>query len=113
MTWYLILGLFILGIWGMIRKRNLIKMVAALNILNSAVIILFLYLGSLSGSGAPILVGTPRDIVDTLPQALMLTAIVVGVCVSAFSLVLVFRIHRHYGTLDIREIETKRDAADE
>lgn len=105
MTWVLILALFFLGIWGMVRKRNMIKMVAALSILNSAVIILFIYLGSLSGSAAPILTGSIRDIVDPLPQALMLTAIVVGICVTAFSLVLVYRLYRSFGTLDIRAVE--------
>jgi multicomponent Na+:H+ antiporter subunit C len=43
--------------------------------------------------------------VDPLPQALMLTAIVVGVCIVALALALVHRLYRRFETLDIREIE--------
>ena len=78
-TGYLIIALFVMGVWGLLCKRNLIKKVIALNLINSAIVILFVYLGSLSGRTAPILVEGIVDIVDPLPQALMLTAIVVGV----------------------------------
>lgn len=113
MTWYLILIMFFLGIWGMIHKNNLIKKVIALNILSSAGVILFIYLGSLPGDSAPILLGKAVNIVDPLPQALMLTAIVVGVCTTAFSLALVYKIHQHFGTLDIRAIEGGSGETDE
>ncbi|HRW25790.1 MAG TPA: NADH-quinone oxidoreductase subunit K [Spirochaetia bacterium] len=42
-----------------------------------------------------------------MPQALMLTAIVVGVCVSALALTLAYRLYRHFGTLDIDEIKRR------
>jgi len=45
--------------------------------------------------------------VDPLPQALMLTAIVVGVAVTALALVLAVRLHERFGTLDSREIEKR------
>jgi multicomponent Na+:H+ antiporter subunit C len=104
---YLILALFLLGIWGLIRKSNLIKKVIALTLVNSSLIILFVYLGSLSGSTAPIMLQglTPDGVVDPLPQALTLTAIVIGICVTALALVLVARIYGHYGTLDTRRLD--------
>jgi multicomponent Na+:H+ antiporter subunit C len=104
---YLILALFLLGVWGLVRKTNLIKKVIALSLINSALIILFVYLGSLSGSTAPILLAglTESEVVDPLPQALTLTTIVIGICLTALALVLVARIYRHYGTLDIRRLE--------
>jgi multicomponent Na+:H+ antiporter subunit C len=105
-TGYLIIALFLLGIWGILQKRNLIKKVIALNIINSSIIILFLYAGSLSGKNAPILVKGISDIVDPLPQALMLTAIVVGICLTALALALVYKIYQRYHTLDIAQIET-------
>ena len=43
--------------------------------------------------------------VDPLPQALMLTAIVVGVCIVALALALCDSLFRRFGTLDIRQIE--------
>jgi multicomponent Na+:H+ antiporter subunit C len=102
---YLILALFLLGVWGLVRKDNMIKKVIALSLVNSSLIVAFVYLGSLSGSTAPILLRGVKDVVDPLPQALMLTAIVIGICLTALALVLVARIHRHYGTLNIRRIE--------
>ena len=105
MSWYLIGAIFIVGIWGVISIPNLVKKVVALSIANSAIILFFIYFGSLSGEGAPILVEGTTQPVDPLPQALMLTAIVVGVCVIALALVLVYRLYRRHGTLDIRELE--------
>jgi multicomponent Na+:H+ antiporter subunit C len=105
MTWYLIGAIFLVGLWGVISLPNLIKKVVALSIANSAIILFFVYFGSLSGDTAPIMTGDVGRPVDPLPQALMLTAIVVGVCVVTLALVLVYRLYRRYGTLDIREIE--------
>lgn len=106
---YLILVLFLVGVWGLLQKRNLIKKVIALNIINSAIIVLFLYEGEgpSPGKSAPILVKGVREIVDPLPQALMLTAIVVGVCITALSLVFVYLMYQRYHTLDIARIEAQ------
>lgn len=102
---YVIVALFVVGVWGLIRRRNLVKKVIALSIMNSAIVMLFIYGGSLSGTKAPILAEGVTDIVDPLPQALMLTAIVVGVCITALALALVYKIYQHYQTLDIAQIE--------
>lgn len=104
MTDLLIGVLFLVGLWGLTTKANLIKKIMALSISNSAVVLLFVYHGSLSGNTAPIL-GTQDTMVDPLPQALMLTAIVVGICVVALALVFVYRIYLVHQTLDIRIIE--------
>ncbi len=101
----LILLIFLLGVWGLFAKRNVIKKVIALNIINSAVIMLFIYVGSFSGESAPILVEGVTEIVDPIPQALMLTAIVVGICTTALALSLVYKMYQKYQSLDIAEIE--------
>ena len=108
MSWYLIAAIFVVGIWGVIALPNLIKKVIALSVANSAIIVFFVYFGSLSGSTAPILSpDAPVGVrpVDPLPQALMLTAIVVGVCITALALALIYRLYKRYGTLDARVIE--------
>ncbi len=105
MSWYLIGAIFLVGLWGVISIPNLVKKVVALSIANSAIILFFIYFGSLSGEEAPILIEGASRPVDPLPQALMLTAIVVGVCIVALALLLVYRLYLRYGTLDIREIE--------
>ncbi len=106
-VWYLIGAIFLVGIWAVVALPNLIKKVVGLSVANSAVIMFFVYYGSLSGDTAPILTGAEGTPVDPLPQALMLTAIVVGVCVVALALALVYRLYLRYGTLDVRRIERK------
>jgi multicomponent Na+:H+ antiporter subunit C len=131
-TWYLIGAIFLVGLWGVIAEGNIIKKIIALSISNSAIIMLFIFFGSRSGNTAPILTGplaadaaadgvattnggtaiVPPVPVDPIPQALTLTAIVVGICVVALALVLAYRLYQRYGTLDATELENlvwKRD----
>jgi len=62
--------------------------------------------GSRIGQKAPILTDQDGVFVDPLPQALMLTAIVVGIGGVALALALVCRIHGRNGTLDIEELDS-------
>lgn len=107
LVWALIGIVFLVGLWGVIFFDNLVKKVVGLSIVNSAVIMVFVYYGSLSGETAPIDVvpGTPP--VDPVPQALMLTAIVVGICIVAVALVLIERLYRRFGSLSMNEIEAR------
>lgn len=106
MAWILIGTIFLVGLWGVMGKANMIKKVMGLSIANSGIILMFIYYGSLSGETAPIM-GSGEQMVDPLPQALMLTAIVVGVCVLALALVLVYRLYLKFGTLDMHEVELR------
>ncbi|HPE36410.1 MAG TPA: cation:proton antiporter subunit C [Spirochaetales bacterium] len=99
--------LFLVGLWGVVAKRNLVKKVFGLSILNSAVVLLFVMEGSRSGTAAPIMDAGVADIVDPVPQALMLTAIVIGVCVTALALGMAFRLHRATGSFDIDTIKER------
>lgn len=103
---YFVIILILLGVWGMAKKDNLIKKVIGLNILNSSIVILFVYLGSRTGSTAPIMEERIKGVaVDPLPQALTLTAIVIGICLTALALSLILRIYQQYKTLSISRIE--------
>lgn len=104
MIWILICAIFVVGLWGITHKANMVKKVMGLSIANSAIILLFVHYGSLSGTTAPI-EGSGAPMVDPLPQALMLTAIVVGVCVMSLALVIIYRLYQRFGTLDIRRVE--------
>jgi len=108
----IILLLILTGLAGVILADNLIKKIMALSILNSALVILFVWAGSLSGSTAPILLQGVRDIVDPLPQAVMLTTIVIGICVTAVALAIVLRIYDSWGTVSRRELESLRNDND-
>lgn len=103
----LIFFLFILGPFGMIFKKNLIKKLMAMNIMQVAVIIFFLALGQKTGGTIPIdnpgLVGAAHYI-NPLPHALMLTAIVVSLATTGVSLSLLLLVQKHFGVLEEDEL---------
>lgn len=102
---YLIIAIFIVGIWGLVAKDNLIKKIIGLNILNSGIVLFFVYIGSFQGTTAPIMEKGIKDVVDPIPQALMLAAIVIGICLTALALALVLKLYQKYKTLSISQIE--------
>ena len=109
--WYLVGAIIAVGIIGLFLNKRSVAKVIAVNILNSGLVLLFVLLGAASGQEAPILFSGDEAVVDPLVQALMLTAIVVGVCVTALLLVLVVKMHKITGSTDMEEIERlSRDA---
>lgn len=99
--------LFIIGFWGILAKKNIIKKIFGLSLINSAVVMLFVIEGSRIGSQAPILEPGIEQVVDPVPQALMLTAIVIGVCVTALALALSFKLYKAAGSFSIDIIRKK------
>ena len=106
MIYFLCVVLFAIGLYGVLRKRNLIKIILGLVIMEYSVHLLFILVGYRIGGRAPILVegGEVMNIVDPLPQALVLTAIVIGLAVTALVISLAMRIYDRYGTFDITKI---------
>jgi len=102
----LLLFLFLIGFYGLVGKKNIIKKIFGLTILNSTVVILFVLEGSRSGVFSPILAEGIVSVVDPVPQALMLTAIVIGVCVTALALAMAYRLFRTTHTFDIDKIHS-------
>ncbi len=105
------LGLVLVGLYILLTKHNLIKMIIGVNIMNTGVNLLLVCLGYIKGGTAPIFSNprlNPGSMVDPVPQALVLTAIVIGVAVLALSLSLAIRLYQHYGTLDMRVIKEQR-----
>ena len=104
--------LLTLGLYCIVTKYNLIKTVIGLSILDYGVNLLIITIGFNPGGTAPIF--TPGEItsasyfVDPIPQALTLTSIVIGACVTAMSLALVIKLEEQYGTIDTREIRRLR-----
>ena len=100
--YWVVIALAMTGLLTVIARQNLIKKVIGLNILQSAVILLYVSMGNVEGGTAPVLVDGGKDVVysNPLPHVLMLTAIVVGVATTAVALALVVRIHDAYGTTE-------------
>ena len=98
-------ALILIGLYAVIFKRNLIKMVIGITLIESGVNLFLITLGYREGSIAPIYTSSPGGIMALpVPQALTLTSIVIGVAVLALMLSLVIYIYRHYETLDARKI---------
>ncbi len=98
-------ALISLGIMIVLTKRNLIKMIVGLSILDSGANLFLISIGYINGGTAPIMNENWSVVVDPVPQALVLTAIVIGVAVMAMALAIVVRIYEKFGTLDIRRIK--------
>jgi multicomponent Na+:H+ antiporter subunit C len=96
--------LFATGIF-LVLRRNLIRSAIGLIVLSSAVILFLLSTGAVYGTQAPYLNGSPGLPSDALPQALILTAIVISMGGFAFVLAMLFIISSRYQTSDSDEIK--------
>ena len=104
--------LITLGLYTIVTKHNLVKTVIGLSIADYGVNLLLISIGFNPGGTAPIYTWTELNpasfFVDPVPQALTLTSIVIGACVTAMSLALVIKLEEQYGTTDTREIRRLR-----
>lgn len=95
--------LFCIGMYNVIVRRNIVKKLIGLNIMETAVFFFYIALGYMDNGVAPIAAGgaQPGQMVNPLPQALILTGIVVAVSVTALALALAILLYRQFGTLDV------------
>lgn len=104
--------LIVLGLYCIVVKYDLVKTVIGLSVMDYGVNLLIITIGYHPGGTAPIFTAgeiNPTSVfVDPIPQALTLTSIVIGACVTAMSLSLVIKLREMYGTLDTREIRRLR-----
>lgn len=96
--------LLLISLYGLCTQTNIIKSIIFLNIAEVSVILLILSFSSTPGQEIPILPGNIANMVDPLPQALMITTIVVGLTITALALMLAIKLFHYYGTLDWNEI---------
>ncbi|MDM7321592.1 MAG: sodium:proton antiporter [Fervidobacterium pennivorans] len=111
MIYYIAFILFSIGLYGIVSQKNLFKQLVSLTIIDTAVNIFIVSLGYLHGAEAPIYSSvTPlANFVDPLPQALVLTAIVIGVGTLAVAAMLLVHIHEEYGSVDADEIRAAKE----
>lgn len=101
-------GLIVIGIGGIVLSSHLFRMLLALAIAEAGANLMLVIAGYRWGAVAPILQDSTISVmVDPVPQAMVLTAIVIGVGVQALALTLIIRIQRNYGTLNMRELKHK------
>lgn len=98
--------LFVIGLYAVVVKTNLIKKLLGLAIFQSAVFLMYITMDKVEGGTAPIIQKGMEDQIysNPLPQVLILTAIVVGVSMTALGLAIVVRVKEAYGTIEEDEI---------
>lgn len=105
-----VVALILIGLYALVFKRNLIKMVIGITLIESGVNLFLITLGYRKESIAPIYTSSPGGVMAfPVPQALTLTSIVIGVAVIALMLSLVMHIYRHYGTLDATKVRRLKE----
>jgi multicomponent Na+:H+ antiporter subunit C len=114
MIYSLCLLLILIGLYGVLVSRNTMKIVIGLLVMEHGVHLLFILIGYRTGGSPPIQdPGTASTIfaansVDPLPQALVLTSIVIGLGVLALIVALCVRLYERYGTFDVASMTRLR-----
>lgn len=109
MTLITTLGLILvlIGLWGMLTQKNIIKIIIGFSIVDTGVHLIMVSIGYLKDRTAPIIdsavlqADAVNQVVDPIPSALVLTAIVIGLAVTALMLSYAIKLYEKNQTLDI------------
>ena len=112
-NWWAYILLMLIGLYGIIIKKNIIKKIIGLSILQTAIILFYVSIGAKRDATIPIIEHAHDaqhaavqaiDFINPLPHVLMLTAIVVAVATLGVALALAIKVYQMYGTLDEDEV---------
>ena len=103
--------LFVVGLWGVVSSRNLVRTVLSLTVVQSSTYLLLLGIGYRGAAKAPIVADIPASsrLVDPIVQVLVLTDVVIEATITALLLALVVQGHKRFGSVDPAELRTLRD----
>lgn len=107
---FLLFLVFCTSTYCLMCSTNLIKSLVAFGIIETVIILIFVHLASLSGTGIPILesdIAFGSNMADPLPQALMITAIVIGASIKALILIMSIKLFHYHGSLNWKDIFEK------
>jgi len=108
------LMLILIGLWGMLTQRNMIRMIIGFSLTDTGIHMVMVAIGYVTGGTAPIIndavaiEDAANLVVDPVPSALVLTAIVIGLGVTAVMLAFAVRIYKARKTLMIDECTESR-----
>lgn len=102
------LVLFFIGVYGLTARRNILKSIIGLGIMQAAIILFFVSMNASVSDVPPIHVMTTNGVADPVPQALMITAVVIGVSVTAVSLTMFITLYHKYGSTNWNKVKRKR-----
>ncbi len=108
-----IFATILFGFFGIIFKENLMMKIIAMDVMSTGVIAYYVIISSRKGLFTPILNGntTTNNYADPVPQAVILTAIVIGFSIQALMLVGVMKLAQNNPTLETKEIEKNNSPA--
>ena len=107
-------ALLLVGIYALVAKKNLVRMIIGICILEYAVNLLFVLVGYRRNGMVPILgkgqtaANLAARAVDPLPQAMTLTSIVIGLSITALAVAMAIRLYEKYNTFDMNDIRNLR-----
>lgn len=104
-TYTIYVTIFVIGLCGAATSANMMKKLISLSISQTGLILLYIMFGYHSGGVVPLYKGEINNFVDPLPQVLMLTAIVVGLSVSAIGISIISKLEQVNRT----DLHTKKD----
>jgi len=119
----LITGLLLIlaGIWAILVKRDIIRMIIGFTVVDTGVHLLIVAIGYVKGGTAPIIdkavssadagfagLQAISKVVDPVPSALVLTAIVIGLAVTGLMLAYAVRLNKATGSTNIDDHEEQK-----
>jgi multicomponent Na+:H+ antiporter subunit C len=110
--------LFGLGLVTVLGRRNVVRIVMGLSLMESSTYLLLVSMAYRPGATAPVLAARPRgtsqrdlvrgNVSDPVLQNFCITAIVIGVAVTAVFLAVVVRLAQHYRSVDSADMRELR-----
>jgi len=100
------IALFFISFYGLIISKNIIKSIVSITLMETSVIMFLVSIGFLEGMKPPIGLNL-ENVADPLPQALVITAIVIGITVTAINIIFFTSLCRQYGTTDWDAVKKK------
>jgi multicomponent Na+:H+ antiporter subunit C len=109
---------FTIGLHTVLTRRNIVKMVMGLSLMEASGYLLLLSMAYRSGSTAPVLLNPPAgqtsdslakgNVADPMLQNICLTAIVIGVAITGVFLAIVVRLAQHHRSVDADQVRELR-----
>ncbi len=108
-AYFFLMLLFVIGLYAMMMKKNFIKKILGMTMIQSSAILVWILAAYKEGATVPVLdpgigLDNPDLYLNPLPHTLMLTAIVVAVVTKGVAIALAVAIYRNYNTLDEHEL---------
>lgn len=100
----IVAGVLITVATYLLLSKNLIRVILGTALFTHGVHLFIMSMGGFRGNSAPIIEGESSSYIDALPQALILTSIVISFAVTAFFLVLAYQVYKRTHTDDLSKM---------